>query len=175
MKVSPSIHINFLSCFSSRHLPQGFFIGNWYLTGTTLNIVNLMDASGKYEIPGHDLTTLSSELVRPSPPSGSTSQPPAPVHTTASSSQPSRSGRGGHHHGAHEHGTSSTTNSSAPAQIRYLFDMSLNLRSKPLGRWNRLDMVTYDSVNLETGDVYPVPLKHDRPFWFSKVRSYSTG
>lgn len=51
--------------------------------------------------------------------------------------------------------------------------MSLELRSKPLGRWNRLDIQSYDTLNLETGDVTPVALKHERPFWFSKVRSYA--
>ncbi|KAJ7577044.1 hypothetical protein C8J56DRAFT_972185 [Mycena floridula] len=57
---------------------------------------------------------------------------------------------------------------------RYSFAMSLTLRSRPvLGRWNRLEIASYDSVNLETGDIYPVKLKHERPFWFSKVRSYS--
>jgi F-box protein 9 len=35
-------------------------------------------------------------------------------------------------------------------------------------------METYDSVNLETGDTSPVALKNERPFWFSKVRSYAT-
>jgi F-box protein 9 len=50
--------------------------------------------------------------------------------------------------------------------------MSLNLHSRPLGRWNKLTMETYESVNLETGDTGAVVLKHERPFWFSKVRSY---
>ena len=57
---------------------------------------------------------------------------------------------------------------------RYTFQMTLDLRSRPsLGRWNRLDMKAYDSVNIETGEATAVSLKHDRPFWFSKVRSYS--
>lgn len=50
--------------------------------------------------------------------------------------------------------------------------MTLDLRSRPLGRWNKLHLQSYDSVNLETGDISPVVLKHERPFWFSKVRSY---
>ncbi|KAF9006124.1 hypothetical protein BDQ17DRAFT_1303663 [Cyathus striatus] len=61
------------------------------------------------------------------------------------------------------------------ATSRYVFAMSLNLRSRPVGRWNRMDMQTYDSVNVETGDTVPVALKHDRPYWFSKVRSYERG
>jgi len=55
---------------------------------------------------------------------------------------------------------------------RYVFVMSLELKSRPLGRWNRLDIHSYDTLNLETGDLTPVALKHERPFWFSKVRSY---
>ncbi|OCH87518.1 hypothetical protein OBBRIDRAFT_837296 [Obba rivulosa] len=55
---------------------------------------------------------------------------------------------------------------------RYTFQMILELRSRPLGRWNRLDFRTYDSVDVESGEAIPFPLKHERPFWFSKVRSY---
>ncbi|KAG7445001.1 uncharacterized protein BT62DRAFT_933415 [Guyanagaster necrorhizus] len=57
--------------------------------------------------------------------------------------------------------------------IRYVFSMSLSLRSRPLGRWNKLDISSFNSVNIETGDVSPVVLKHERSFWFSKVRSYA--
>ncbi|EMD38956.1 hypothetical protein CERSUDRAFT_104245 [Gelatoporia subvermispora B] len=56
---------------------------------------------------------------------------------------------------------------------RYTFQMILELRSRPLGRWNRLDLHTYDSVDIESGEATPLPLKHQRPFWFSKVRSYA--
>ncbi|KAH9840249.1 uncharacterized protein C8Q71DRAFT_746458 [Rhodofomes roseus] len=55
---------------------------------------------------------------------------------------------------------------------RHAFQMTLELRSRPLGRWNRLNFLAYDSVNLESGKVSPVPLKHDRGYHFSKVRSY---
>lgn len=55
---------------------------------------------------------------------------------------------------------------------RYVFVVSLELKSRPLGRWNRLDIHSYDTLNLETGVLTPVALKHERPFWFSKVRSY---
>ncbi len=55
---------------------------------------------------------------------------------------------------------------------KYNFQMTLELRSRPLGKWNRLDILSYDSVNTESGEETPVALKHDRPFWFSKVRSY---
>lgn len=56
---------------------------------------------------------------------------------------------------------------------KYTFQMTLELRSKPTpGRWNRLDFKAYDSVQVGSGELVPVALKHDRPFWFSKVRSY---
>ncbi|KAF6761612.1 hypothetical protein DFP72DRAFT_879128 [Ephemerocybe angulata] len=159
---------------------KGFYIGNWYLTGTTLSVVNLMDASGKYVVPLHDATTLTSDwsslgFDRPSPAPSGTATPttnPAPSsstnHPTAHPTS-ARGGRGGHSHQGH----SGQSNAAAPEQIRYVFDMSLQLKSKPLGRWNKLDMETYDSVNLETGEVHPFPLKHERPFWFSKVRSFA--
>lgn len=59
-----------------------------------------------------------------------------------------------------------------PQPTRYHFQMTLTLRSKPLGRWNKLDLVTHASVNIEDEEVVPLPLKHERPFWFSKVRSW---
>ncbi|EJD07709.1 uncharacterized protein FOMMEDRAFT_71607 [Fomitiporia mediterranea MF3/22] len=56
---------------------------------------------------------------------------------------------------------------------RYTFQMTLHLRSRPLGRWNRLDLTGYESINVETEEAVPFVLKHERPFWFSKVRSYA--
>ncbi|KAI0654057.1 hypothetical protein C8Q70DRAFT_1030767 [Cubamyces menziesii] len=56
---------------------------------------------------------------------------------------------------------------------RYSFQMVLDLRSRPLGRWNRLDFREYNSVHLGSGEATPLALKNDRPFWFSKVRSYA--
>ena len=56
---------------------------------------------------------------------------------------------------------------------RYSFQMVLDLRSRPLGRWNRLDFREYSSVHLGSGEATPLALKNDRPFWFSKVRSYA--
>lgn len=56
---------------------------------------------------------------------------------------------------------------------RYVFQMTLTLRSRPLGRWNKLDFDAYDSVDLESGETIPLSLKHERAFWFSKVRSYA--
>jgi F-box protein 9 len=76
---------------------------------------------------------------------------------------------------------------------RYVFKMTLGLRSRPLGRWNKLDFIRYDSVAVEvslgvsenlhdtnasafqSGEITPFSLKSERPFWFSKVRSYGIG
>ncbi len=90
------------------------------------------------------------------------------IRHSATLHDPSNHGSGHVHHHHHVHQSSSE---SLPA-IRYVFQMNLTLLSRPLGRWNKMDIVSYDSVNLETGDAAPVALKHERPFWFSKVRSY---
>jgi hypothetical protein len=57
---------------------------------------------------------------------------------------------------------------------RYSFRMTLTLRSRPLGRWNKLEFNEYESINLEDGEATALGLKNERPFWFSKVRSYSS-
>ncbi|GBE86403.1 hypothetical protein BKA93DRAFT_803577 [Sparassis latifolia] len=85
---------------------KGFFIGNWYLDGTTVRVTNLLDPSGGF--------------------------------------------------------------------VRYAFQMKLELRSRPLGRWNRLDFRAYDSVDIASGEATPLALNHERSFWFSKVRSYAS-
>lgn len=54
---------------------------------------------------------------------------------------------------------------------KYRFQMRLELKSRPLGRWNRLNLMNYDSVSAD-GEATPLLVKHDRPFWFSKVKSY---
>jgi len=56
----------------------------------------------------------------------------------------------------------------------YVFEMTLNLHSKPLGRWNKLEWEDYSSVKISDGEVLPFALKHERPFWFSRVKSYGT-
>ncbi len=56
---------------------------------------------------------------------------------------------------------------------RYSFQMILELRSRPLGRWNRFDFRAYDSVSIGSGEATPLALKNERSFWFSKVRSYA--
>ena len=55
---------------------------------------------------------------------------------------------------------------------KYMFQMTLELRSRPLGRWNRLSMQLYETVAIADGEAIALPLKNERPFWFSKVRSY---
>lgn len=58
--------------------------------------------------------------------------------------------------------------------LRYAFTMTLSLKSKPvIGRWNRLDLMSYESVNLESGDSVPIWLGKEKPFWFSRVKSYA--
>jgi F-box protein 9 len=101
---------------SSRIHPafQGFYIGDWSLSGNTVHITNL------------------------------TEKHPVPAHATGE---------------VQEH--------------KYVFQMTLALRSRPLGRWNKLDFIGYDSVKVEDGEAIPLPLKHVRSFWFSKVRSWA--
>jgi len=103
---------------------QGLLMGTWRLMGTTVQISNLIDASGKSTLPVPD----SNSSHHPTP--------------------------------------------SSTSRMRYTFQMTLTLRSHPLGRWNRLDLAAYDSVEIDSGEEVPVALKHERPFWFSKVRSY---
>ncbi|KAF7323693.1 hypothetical protein MKEN_00590200 [Mycena kentingensis (nom. inval.)] len=97
---------------------KGLFIGTWRLSGSTVQISNLIDASGRFPIP--------------------------PL-TAADEDQPF---------------------------ARYAFSMTLGLRSRPMGRWNKLEFTAYESVDLESGDTSPLPLRHERPFWFSKVKSF---
>lgn len=117
---------------------KGLCIGTWHLSGSTIHLSNLNDASSHLSLPiSWDLPFFP------------------PEHPPSSHQGP-------------------TNASGISERKRYTFLMSLNLRSRPLGRWNKLTMETYASVNLETGDTNPVVLKHERPFWFSKVRSYAT-
>lgn len=125
---------------------KGLCIGTWQLSGTTVQL-NLIDANEKL------FTSL--------PPSFS------PLLSLLNSPEISEAPHT-HRHTPHNH--ASTV---ADQRTRYMFVMRLELRSRPLGRWNKLDIESYDSVNLETGDTAPVALRHERPFWFSKVHSYS--
>ncbi|ESK96528.1 hypothetical protein Moror_7036 [Moniliophthora roreri MCA 2997] len=123
---------------------KGLFIGTWHLSGTTIVISNLLDT-------GCISSSVISSIDFSSP-----STILDAINRLNSAPQTTR------------HNEPSTQQS-----LRYMFTMSLSLRSRPLGRWNKLDIVSYDSISLETGDTYPVALKRERPFWFSKVRSYA--
>ncbi|KZP01447.1 hypothetical protein CALVIDRAFT_559264 [Calocera viscosa TUFC12733] len=59
------------------------------------------------------------------------------------------------------------------AALKYEFAMDLMLTSARNMRWNKLEMQWYASVNLDTGEVQDLPIKRERPFYFSKVRSYA--
>ena len=51
---------------------------------------------------------------------------------------------------------------------KYEFEMELNLKETQRGRWNKLDIHTYSSINLATDEVLGLSLKHQKPFYFSK-------
>ncbi|KAH7335449.1 hypothetical protein B0J17DRAFT_670236 [Rhizoctonia solani] len=57
-------------------------------------------------------------------------------------------------------------------KFEHSFKMELTLGSRPLGRWNRLTLDSYMSVNSE-GTPSSLPIRNERPFWFSKVRSWA--
>jgi F-box protein 9 len=131
---------------------KGLFVGQWKLVGTTVHLSHLVDASTRFVFPVPETAQsgINSDDKRLS--QGSNIDSSSITHR-----------RG--------HGSNSSAQTDPAA--RYTFEMTLNLRSKPVGKWNKMDIQTYDSVNLESGDVHPVALKHERPFWFSKVRSYA--
>ncbi|KAL1666433.1 hypothetical protein GGF50DRAFT_50651 [Schizophyllum commune] len=125
---------------------QGLLRGHWRIVRDTVELTNLMDASGRYE-PRR-------------PRRGSHAQHNVAQYTYAPHAAHST------HHNNH--------NTPDPPRPRYAFTMDLHLRSRPLGRWNKLEMASYNVMNLETGDISPVALKNERPFWFSKVKSYAS-
>lgn len=55
---------------------------------------------------------------------------------------------------------------------KYAFRMIFALKSTQRGKWNKLDLLEYHSVNLSNGEVLPLPQKHSRPFYFSRVLAY---
>lgn len=110
----------------------------------TITLSNLSDASGQFILPEELGTEIDTSTSK-----RTEMPPPSPASQ--------------HHHHSH----------TELQRSRYVFSMSLSLRSRPLGRWNRLDIQSYDTLDIESGDVTPVALKHERPFWFSKVRSYA--
>ncbi|WFC97007.1 hypothetical protein MBRA1_003674 [Malassezia brasiliensis] len=59
-----------------------------------------------------------------------------------------------------------------PTVPHYRFQMTLHLVHAP-GRWHRLELIEHASLHLRTGEVLPFPpQKHQRPFFFSRVRGY---
>lgn len=57
---------------------------------------------------------------------------------------------------------------------RYEFAMELSLRETNRGRWNKLDLNQYSSIQLDTGEVLGLSLKHQKPFYFSKCVQQSS-
>lgn len=55
-----------------------------------------------------------------------------------------------------------------PGTAKYEFEMELALRETGRGRWNKLDLVNYSSINLATGESLGLSLRHQKPFYFSK-------
>lgn len=51
---------------------------------------------------------------------------------------------------------------------KYEFEMELTLKETQRGRWNKLDLDHYASINLATGEALGLSLKHQKPFYFSK-------
>jgi F-box protein 9 len=51
---------------------------------------------------------------------------------------------------------------------KYEFEMELNLKETQRGKWNKLDIHRYSSINLADGEVLGLSLKHQKPFYFSK-------
>lgn len=125
---------------------QGLFIGAWALHGTTISITGLTDASGKYPVPPYPLTAASFFPEDASTVLGEADDAVSVADTTATLAQ-------------------------GEDLPKYTFQMTLSLYGRPTARWNRLDLVSYESIGLD-GDVVPVALKHERGFWFSRVRSW---
>ncbi|KAF9038454.1 hypothetical protein BJ165DRAFT_1324052, partial [Panaeolus papilionaceus] len=121
---------------------KGFYIGTWKLEGTTVHITDLIDASGRYFIPHINLF-------------GDKATSDIELKTPSLGVP-----------------TQHVTNAPGAEFAKYAFGMMLGLKSRPLGRWNKMEILEYESVKIDTGDAYPISLKHERPFWFSKVKSY---
>ncbi|KAK4685981.1 F-box protein 9, partial [Tremellales sp. Uapishka_1] len=59
------------------------------------------------------------------------------------------------------------------ANPKYEFEMDLDLLATGRGRWNKLDLANYSTINRATGEELQLNLKHQKPFYFSKVKSYN--
>ncbi|PWY99133.1 hypothetical protein BCV70DRAFT_163734 [Testicularia cyperi] len=55
---------------------------------------------------------------------------------------------------------------------KYAFRMVFSLKSTSPGKWNKLVLLDYFSINLTNGECLPLPQKHSRPFHFSRVIPY---
>ncbi|PWN33107.1 uncharacterized protein FA14DRAFT_104277, partial [Meira miltonrushii] len=55
---------------------------------------------------------------------------------------------------------------------RYNFRLILKLDGRNRGKWDRMEMLEYESINLVSGEICPLPMNHKKPFHFSPVRSY---
>ena len=67
----------------------------------------------------------------------------------------------------------SLTDPTGSSTLPYVFQVTLQLNSRPLGRWNRLSILAYDSVHVESGEMIPVSINREKTqFMFSKVKSY---
>ncbi|WVN87671.1 uncharacterized protein L203_102857 [Cryptococcus depauperatus CBS 7841] len=56
---------------------------------------------------------------------------------------------------------------------KYEFEMELSLGQSTRGKWNKLTILEYRSINLATRETLALSLKHQKPYHFSKVRSYN--
>ncbi|EPQ30763.1 uncharacterized protein PFL1_01664 [Pseudozyma flocculosa PF-1] len=59
-----------------------------------------------------------------------------------------------------------------PTMHKYAFRMVFALRQTGRGKWNKLELLEYFSVNLSNGEVLALPQKHSKPFHFSRVIPY---
>ena len=50
--------------------------------------------------------------------------------------------------------------------------MALTLHFKPLGQWNKLEIISYEAADAE-GEAVPFALNYG-PFWFSRSRATLT-
>lgn len=55
---------------------------------------------------------------------------------------------------------------------RYNFRLIFKLDGRNRGKWDRMEMLEYESINLVSGEICPLPMNHKKPFHFSPVRSY---
>ena len=123
------------------------FIGTWELQGTSVHMRDLLAAAYVPDQSYTHNTVRIGQLSSVAPDLLQTSlyEPLFPSHNTQG----------------------------AASRPRYSFQMTLGLHSRPLGRWNKLELKRYESVQRDNGEVCDLSLKHERVFWFSRVRSWT--